>query len=238
MKIWKQLLWADKLSSLGRIAAGMAHEIKNPLAAIKGLTQSLDCNPHDAEVLKNFKEVVPKEIDRLNNLVEKLAQLGKPPTLGFVQVDINTLIENTLWLFQNRCRKRNIAIIKDLNPLPKIEADPEQLTQVLTNLILNAIQAMPEGGELKLKTQSLDSTRDKNLKLKNNEQIIIEISDTGKGISEEDLKNIFEPFVSSKEDGMGLGLSITYKIIKDHKGKIEVGSEIGKGTRFMITFQS
>jgi signal transduction histidine kinase len=224
LKAQKQLLMADKLSSLGRVAAGLAHEIKNPLAAVKGMVQTMGNNLNDPEFVKDFKEVVPKEIDRLNNLVENLVRLGRTPKLQFSQVNVNTLIESTLKLFENRCQANNIRINKDLHPVPEIKADPEQLTQVLTNLILNAIQAMPKGGELSFGSR-----------VASHGSIVVEISDTGHGIPGEKLKDIFEPFFSTKEEGLGLGLAITYKIIKDHGGEIEVESEVGRGTRFKIT---
>lgn len=218
----KQLLLADKLSSLGRIAAGMAHEIKNPLAAIKGMTQAIEQNPEDAETLKDFKEVIPKEIDRLNNLVENLVRLGKQPKPQMTKVDINNTLENMLKLFESRCRNHKIEIKKDLQPVPEIKADKEQLIQVFTNLMLNAIQAIKNNGTLSIKTQNL------------NNNVILEISDTGQGIAPKKLKSIFEPFFSTKEEGMGLGLAVTYKIIKDHGGEIEVESKLGQGTKFRI----
>lgn len=218
----KQLLLADKLSALGRTAAGLAHEIKNPLAAIKGMTQAMEQNMGDPEFQKDFREVVPREIDRLNNLVEGLVRLGRTPKLQFSQVDLNALLENTLKLYEGRCRSHHIRIARELGRLPEIKADPEQLNQVFTNLVLNAIQAMPGGGTLTISSQRRDDL------------VMIEIADTGRGIAEEKLKDIFEPFFSTKEEGMGLGLAITYKIIKDHHGEIEVESNVGKGTRFSL----
>lgn len=221
----KQLLMADKLASLGRIAAGIAHEIKNPLTAVKGMTQALEMNPDDKECLSDFKEVVPKEIDRLNNLVNNLVRFGKSPKLQFKQVDVNTIIENALRLFSSRCRNRNIEIKKELGPVPEIKADPEQLTQVFTNLILNAIQAIgSDGGQISFKTQEV------------NNHVLIEVADSGQGIPQDKLKNIFDPFFSTKEEGSGFGLAITYKIIQDHKGEITVESKLGHGTKFRIGF--
>jgi len=228
----KQLLLADKLSALGRIAAGMAHEIKNPLAAIKGMTQAIERNPDDAETLQDFKDVVPKEVDRLSNLVENLAQLSRPPKAVLSQVNINAIIENCLLLFNNRCQNHHILVEKDLASLPLIKADGEQLSQVFTNLILNALQAMTDGGTLSIISRQLPEVG----------KIEVEIKDTGKGIHANQLKNIFEPFFTTKEDGMGLGLAITYKIIKDHGGEIAVrsqeigvGSGEGKGTSFTVS---
>lgn len=212
LKVQKQLLLADKLSALGRTAAGMAHEIKNPLAAIKGMTQAINLHPNDQEIMNDFKKVVLREIDRLTALIDNLTRLGRSPKLQFSQVNISELIENSLKLFASRCRSQNIDLINNLGPMPEINADPDQLTQVFTNLILNAIQAMPNGGKITLTGGVVE------------DKIALEVSDTGQGIPEDKLKDIFEPFFSTKEEGLGLGLAITYKIIKDHGGNIEVES--------------
>jgi len=219
----KQLLQADKLSALGRIAAGMAHEIKNPLAALKGMTQAIDKNANDPEFLEDFKRVVPKEIDRLDGLVDGMIQLGRPPRLIFAPVQLNELIEHDLKLFEHRCRNHQITIGKELGRLPEINADPQQLTQVITNLILNAIQAMPTGGKLTINTRATAGA------------VILEIADTGRGIPADKVKDIFEPFFTTREEGLGLGLAITYQIIKGHNGEITVESRVGEGTRFRIT---
>jgi two-component system, NtrC family, sensor histidine kinase HydH len=222
LKAQKQLLQADKLSALGRLAAGMAHEIKNPLAAIKGMTQAIDKNANDQEFLDDFKRVVPKEIDRLDGLVDGMIQLGRPPRLVFAPVKINALIEDNLKLFEHRCQNHQIAIVKALGQIPEINADPQQLTQVITNLVLNAIQAMPNGGKLSISTRAATDA------------VILEIADTGRGIPEDKLKDIFEPFFTTREEGLGLGLAITYQIIKGHNGEISVESKVGEGTRFRI----
>ena len=212
----------ESLAKLGEMGATLAHEIRNPLAAIKGMSQSIERGINDPEFVKDFSEVVPKEIDRLNNLVENLVRLGRTPRPQLIPVKVNEVIESVLKLFDNRCRNKGIAVSKELNPLPEIEADPEQLTQVFTNLILNAIQAMPNGGELRINSRRAE------------DKTVIELADTGQGILEENLKTIFEPFFSTKDEGTGLGLAITYKIIKDFGGDIEVESEVGRGTKFII----
>jgi signal transduction histidine kinase len=224
LKAQKQLLMADKLSALGRTAAGLAHEIKNPLAAIKGMTQAIELNPDDPEILNDFKKVVPKEIDRLSVLIDNLTRLGRSPKLQYSRVNLVELVDDTLKLFESRCHNHHIAIVKKFGQLPTIKADPEQLAQVFTNLFLNAIQAMPRGGELSISGGGLP------------ERPVVEVSDTGHGIPKDKLKDIFEPFFSTKEEGMGLGLAITYKIIKDHGGDIEVESQVGRGTKFKVFF--
>ena len=223
LKAQEQLLLAEKQSSLGRVAAGLAHEIKNPLAAIKGMVQSIDQNLDDPEFISDYKAVVPREIGRLNNLVDNLLKLGKTPQPQIARTDVNEIIDNILKLFEQKCRSVPITINKELNPIPAVKADPEQLTQAFTNLILNAIQAMGSGGQLTVNS------------VQKGEKIIIGISDTGHGIPQDKLKDIFEPFFTTKVDGMGLGLAITYKIIKDHGGEIEVDSNVGSGTTFKVS---
>jgi len=219
----KQLLLADKLSSLGRIAAGMAHEIKNPLAAVKGMTQSIDKNVNDQEFMTDFKEVVPKEIDRINNLVENLLKFGRPPKPQISSVHVNAILENTIKLFENQSKKSNVKLNKALVALPKVQADADQLTQVFTNLILNALQVMPQGGEIDISSAPAGDSK-----------VVIEISDSGPGIKGDQLTRIFDPFYSTKEGGSGLGLAISYRIIKEHKGTIEAESKVGQGTKFII----
>jgi signal transduction histidine kinase len=230
LKNQKQLIQADKLSSMGRVAAGLAHEIKNPLAAVKGMIQTLDADSQDEEFMNDFRSVVPKEIERLNNLADNLTKLGKSTDLKFQPVKVNDVIEKALKLFGKQCQNQGIRVVSELAPASEITGDPEQLAQVFINLILNALQAMPNGGTLEIKSQKS--------KVKNNESIIIEITDTGHGIPQSDLKNIFEPFFSTKKEGSGLGLAVIYKIIKDHGGEIEVESEVNKGTRFRVALPS
>jgi len=223
LRAQKQLLMADKLSSLGRIAASLAHEIKNPLAAIKGLSQMIDKNINDREFMMDFKEVVPREIDRIDSLVGGMTKLGRETKPLHIKVNIDSLIDNVLKLFNSKIKGQNIELTKNLSSKIEINGDPEQLTQVFTNLLLNAIQAMPNGGKLEIKTSQFD------------QKVLIEIRDNGPGIPEDKLKDIFEPFFTTKEEGMGLGLAITYKIIKEHGGEIEVENNKDSGTKFRIT---
>ncbi len=221
----KQLLLADKLSSLGQIAAGMAHEIRNPLASIKGMSQAIEkaIANNDQETIKDYHAVVPKELERINTLVENLLQFGRPPKPQMTNVNINLVIEKTLKLFEHQLTSKNIKIVKKLEVLPEIKADPDQLTQVLTNLVLNAKDAMPEGGTLKISTSSPKTG-----------SVLIEVADNGIGIEADKLKHIFDPFYSTKKGGSGLGLAISFRIIKEHSGTIEAESAPGRGTTFKI----
>jgi len=220
--LYEELSQADKLSALGVITAGMAHEIKNPLASIKGLTQVLPENLSDSEFLKTYLEIVPRQLDRINNILSDLITFGRPAKLVFAPVNVHLILEKILKLLENACQEVKIQVIKEYGILPEIQADQEKLTQAFLNVVLNALEAMPEGGKLKIKTFSLNS------------QAVVEIADTGVGIPEENLRNIFDPFYSTKGKGSGLGLSTTYRIIKEHQGSIEVKSKVGEGATFSI----
>lgn len=222
-KLFYSLLRADKLASLGTLSAGMAHEIKNPLASLKAMTQVLDENIEDKDFIKKYQGVVERQIDRINGIVEKLLKFGQPQQLEVNEFDLNQVIEETLNLFDNQCQKTNIEIKKQMAQLPKINGDAEQIAQVFTNLILNAIQAMPQGGILTIKTSAKDS-----------DLLAIEISDTGIGIPHDKIDKIFDPFYSTKEKGTGMGLAVAYRSVKEHQGDIQVESAPGKGTKFSI----
>jgi len=222
-KLFRGLLRADKLAALGTLSAGLAHEIKNPLASIKGLTQVLEENLDDPEFVKKYHEIVPRQIDRINNLIEKLLRFGQPRELSLREFNLNRVIEEVLNLLENQCQKKGIAVERDLDNLPEIEGDSERLFQVFMNVFLNAIQAMPSGGILFIKSSVRSLT-----------YVCVEVCDTGMGIPADKLDKIFDPFFSSKATGAGMGLAVAYRIVKEHGGEINVESEVGKGTEFRI----
>jgi len=221
----KKLYQADKLATVGALAAGLAHEIKNPIAAIKGFSQVIGkaVEENDAEAIKDFKDVVPRQLDRINEIVEKLLTLSKPPKLERKKIDINVLLDEIVRLVEKQALKQRVEIVKSFEDLPQTLADPEQLTQAFLNLILNAIQSMPDGGQIEIRTKFMGTDR-----------ILVEIIDNGAGIPKEKLSKIFDPFYTTKTGGSGLGLSVTQKIIIDHHGRIDVESEVGKGATFKI----
>jgi signal transduction histidine kinase len=221
----KKLYQADKLATVGALAAGLAHEIKNPIAAIKGFSQVIGkaVEENDAEAIKDFKDVVPRQLDRINEIVEKLLTLSRPPKLEKKKIDINVLLNEIVRLVEKQALKQRVEIVKSFEDLPQTLADPEQLTQAFLNLILNAIQSMPDGGQIEIRTKFMGTDR-----------IVVEIIDNGMGIPKEKRSKIFDPFYTTKAGGSGLGLSVTQKIIIDHHGKIEVDSEVGKGTAFTV----
>jgi signal transduction histidine kinase len=238
----ENLINAEKLGSLGTMAAGMAHEIKNPLVSLRTFTQLLPQRFEDEEFRKKFMTVVPQEIDKINKIAESLLRFGRPHKPELTAVNINEILEEILALFDNEARKNNVRITTKLAELPKITADAGQISQALVNIVLNAIQAMQKGGELTVKTDVGEVIKLGSSSAEDEEEakpvpvVFIEITDTGVGIPEANLKNIFDPFFTTKEvGGTGMGLPITLRIIEDHHGTIRVKSQLGKGTTFLVT---
>ncbi|MDD5382519.1 MAG: ATP-binding protein [Candidatus Margulisbacteria bacterium] len=222
-QLFRSLLQADKLAALGTLSAGIAHEIKNPLASIKGLTQVLEENLGDPEFIRKYQEIVPRQIDRLNSLVEKMMRLGQPQELVMQTVDLKSVIEDVLKLLENQLREKKILVELKAEPLPELRGDAGQLSQVFTNFFLNAIQAMLDGGRLSV-----------GMKVEEMGRVCIEVSDNGAGIEADKLDKIFDPFFTTKNDGSGLGLAVVYRIIKEHNGDVQVESKPGKGTKFTV----
>jgi len=209
------------MSSLGTLSAGMAHEIKNPLSSIKGMTQILKENINDSDFIDKYMAIVLRQIDRINSIVENLLKLGKPTKKTFENVNLKELFSSILALVENECRKKSIEIKKELKDV-FAQVHPESLNQAFLNVLLNAIDAMQNGGTLSLSLDEKDG------------KIEIVIEDTGEGILKENLQKIFDPFFTTKEKGTGLGLSVFYKAIKENGGDVSVESGKGEGTRFNI----
>jgi len=228
------LIQAEKLTSLGQMAASIAHEVNNPLAGVLVYTQLLakkmGGDTLSKEVALDYLSKMETELTRSSKLIRNLLDFSRQSTPNLRGVNTNEIVAQAFSLVGHQAELQSIDVIKELAPsLPQVMADFDQLQQVCANLILNAIQAMPDGGRLTLRT-SLDS----------NDQIKIEVEDTGCGISEENLQKLFTPFFTtkSKGKGVGLGLAVAYGIIQRHKGRIEVQSEEGKGTTFTIYLEA
>lgn len=221
-----KLRQADRLAALGTLSAGLAHEIKNPLSAIKTFVQLLPRKLEQSSFMEKFNTTVPREIDRINQLVEDLLELTRRRVHPIVVLDVNSLILQVIDLHSEEMRKRQIRFENHLDrTLSPIEGDSERLFRAFSNLVINAIQAMPEGGLLTVASrEDLLSSR-----------IQISFKDTGIGMDEETAKNLFNPFFTTKDKGVGLGMALTHKIIEDHRGVIEVESEKGKGTTFLLS---
>ncbi|MFC1594297.1 nitrogen regulation protein NR(II) [Candidatus Omnitrophota bacterium] len=222
----EKLFHAEKLAYVGRLASSVVHEIRNPLTAIKTFVEYFPEKVNDPEYKDKFQRLVPKEIDRIDNVVNQLLDLAKPKQPKFQSVNITSAIDATLALLEESLRLKKINVKREYaSNEVMVQGDEEQLRQVFLNLFLNSIQAMNENGTLEVAV---------NLSSPNMKSVVICIKDDGCGISEEDLKNIFTPFFTTKEDGIGLGLIITQEIIKSHKGKISVQSKKNEGVKFII----
>ncbi len=225
----EQLIQAEKLTSLGQLVASIAHEINNPLSGVLAYTQLLarkmKSDKLPKEIALDYLSKMESELTRSTRLIRNLLDFARqsPPTLR--EVDINHVVNRAFDLVAHSAELQHIQVVKELDPsLPRLMADSEQLQQVCTNLILNAIQAMPEGGRLTLRTSTDDT------------QLKVEVQDTGCGISAENMRKLFTPFFSTKHEvkGVGLGLAVAYGIIQRHRGRIEVQSKEGEGTTFTI----
>jgi signal transduction histidine kinase len=243
----KEVAQAEKLKAVATLASGMAHEIKNPLTAIKTFSEYLPQKLEDKNFLNQFSKIAKKEVERINALVHQLMEFSRPAPLLKKQVDINQLIEETLNLLNSQMLTHRIepVIVNQTNPHGFLTADPNRLRQAFLNLFLNAIEAMPKGGTLTITTKTKYSHRNKasrmNAKSLNPNSLTpasmeITIEDTGCGVAKEDLPHIFDPFYSKKDGGTGLGLSITHGIVEEHNGRIRVESRLGQGTRVIIEF--
>jgi len=219
---------ADRLASLGTLTAGLAHEIRNPLVAIKTLTQLLPERLEDEEFRNHFLKIAAGEVDRISHLINELLDFARPsiPKLEFE--DVNSILDGMILLVSTESKKKNVHIEKQYaTDLPSVKVDREQIKQVFLNILLNAIEATPENGKITVKTHSF-------LKPGGEPYLQVEFKDTGCGIPQEYLEEIFNPFYTTKTTGSGLGLSISNQIVRDHKGYIDVESQKDKGTSFFI----
>jgi len=219
-----QLIRSEKLAALGQLAAGIAHEIRNPLTSINILIHSMTENlPPEHSRWEDLK-VIEEEISRINEIVDQFLRFAKPSPPLLEKVEVSPLFEETLQLLRPQIERQKISVQKDLRSLPPVTADREQMKQVILNLLLNAIQAMPKGGRLDLSGQvSADD-----------QWVQLSILDSGIGIPPEDIEKLFDPFFSTKEGGLGLGLSIAHRIVDQHHGKIEIESRPEQGTVFRL----
>ncbi len=221
-KAQEQLIQAAKLAAIGELAANVAHEINNPLTSIIGFVELMK-EYDDMELIKNRLEIIEHESIRARDIVRELLNFARKRPLQLSDVDINSLLREVSLLTRAQAKTGRVEIIEDYGDVPKIIGDSNQLKQVFVNIINNAIHAMPDGGKLHIITSQ------------NGNDIVVIFRDTGHGIPADILPRIFEPFFTTKrEKGTGLGLSISYRIIEDHGGRIEVESEEGKGTTFII----
>jgi len=214
-----------RLASVGRLAAGVAHEIRNPLSSIKGFATYFKERYQDIPQDQQTAAIMIQEVDRLNRVVSQLLELARPVTIKPQRINLNTLIDDSTKLIETQAAEKGIAIETRYSiPVAEIMVDPDQLNQVLLNIYLNAIESMGGGGELKIEILSNSETSG----------FEIQISDTGCGINSEDLSKIFDPYYTTKSSGTGLGLAITHNIMEAIGGQIKASSLQGRGTIFTI----
>jgi len=222
---------ADRLSSLGLLTAGLAHEIRNPLVAIRTFTQLLPERYDDAEFREGFQGLALKEVDRICGLINDLLSFARPSKPNVAPENVNDVVENIARILETQAKEKSVGIAREFGEnLPKVWIDREQMKQVFMNLILNAIQAMREGGSISISTRPVS----RNGAEPSGDFVQVEIRDTGIGIPEENLQHIFDPFFTSKDEGSGLGLAVSHQIVQEHGGFVTVESQIGKGTAFFV----
>ncbi|MGA2515205.1 MAG: ATP-binding protein [Thermodesulfobacteriota bacterium] len=225
---------ADRMASIGELASGIAHEIRNPLAGIQGAVQILAEKFPKEDPRTQVTEEIQKQIYKLERLVRDLLNYAKPVPANYLPTDINGLVDKVLSFFvRQRGMPADYRIEKKLfSSLPKTMIDPSSMEQAFLNIILNAQKAMPKGGTFTVSTVALPQRKDDGKEVRE-VQIIFE--DTGVGIPGENLNKIFNPFFSTRSDGTGLGLAITKNIVEQHGGRIDVQSRVNVGTKFIIT---
>jgi signal transduction histidine kinase len=225
LKLQDQLRHADRLATIGQLAAGVAHELNEPLGNTLGFAQlAKKCPGLPKQAEQDIEKAIIASL-HAREVIKKLMLFARPMLPKKTQVNLNQLVEEGLYFLESRCDKEGIELVRLFSPdLPEITADPAQLTQVLVNLIVNALQAMPEGGRLTVQT------------LTGEKHISLIVEDTGFGMSEEVMKKIFIPFFTTKDvnQGTGLGLPVVHGIVTSHGGSIQVNSKIGRGTRFEV----
>jgi len=225
---------ADRMASIGELASGLAHEIRNPLAGIQGAIQILAEGFPQEDGRRQVTDEIQKQIYKLERLVKDLLNYAKPVPANYLPTDINELIDKVLSFFMSqRGRSDHFKIQKSfLLSLPKIMIDPNSMEQAFLNIVLNAQKAMPAGGVFSVSTQLLNQKESDENEI---QEVQIVFGDTGVGIPKDNLSKIFNPFFSTRPDGTGLGLSITKNIVEQHGGRIEVESAVNVGTKFIIT---
>lgn len=232
----QRLARAERLATLGELAASLAHEIKNPLAGIGGAIQVMGEELPDEHPRKEIMREVLAQVHRLDRTVRDLLALARPGKPEFGPCDIHQVIDRTLILLAENPEAREVRVVRAYQPgIPPVDADGKQLGQVFLNLILNAVQAMPEGGQLTIRTALRDGSASNGEVHRGKGRIVeVAVSDSGPGIPPEALEEVFTPFVSTKRRGTGLGLSVSRRIVEDHGGWITAESPPGEGATLRV----
>jgi two-component system sensor histidine kinase AtoS len=237
-KMEAQIRRADRLASIGTLSAGMAHEIKNPLVALKAFTQMLPERYNDEDFRQTFSTLVHHEVERIDTIVNQLLEFSRPAKPNLVRVDLHPVITNSLKLVSEEAFKRHIKVESKLAAVnDAVMADRHQVQQVLLNLLLNAMDSMTAKGCLVVTTTVVEGQYSPTgADLAPRPYLRLDIADTGSGIAQDVLPHIFDPFFTTKSSGTGLGLTVAHGIIMEHGGMIDVESQMGQGTIFHIFF--
>jgi two-component system NtrC family sensor kinase len=238
----ERLRRADRLAALGTMAAGIAHDIRNPLTSILIFSQLMSLHHEDPDVRAKFDRVVPRELERVQAVIEDMMELARSSTLNLEPTNVNEVLAQVLELYEGQATTLGIKICREFAPdLPVCMADRKRLHRCFSNLIANGIQAMANGGELSIGTDRIPIISVPGLQpdpsaanARDASAIRVVIGDTGQGIPPDRLSRIFDPFYTTKEKGLGLGMAITHRIIEDHKGSIDVQSQVGIGSTFTM----
>jgi signal transduction histidine kinase len=221
--IVKKMKQTERLAVLGEFSAGIAHEIKNPLASIKNFTQLLDAEYDDPVFRQDFIEVVTTEVNRIDRIVTDLLDYARPRKMHFVSASVPEIIDDVLFSLDKQLGVQGIEMKTRMQDPPPVKADPEQLRQVFLNIIINAVEAMNGNGAIEITVEQTGR------------RVRISVSDSGPGVSADAARDIFSPFYTTKKDGSGLGLAISQRIISEHDGLIEVENNQQNGARFIIS---
>jgi signal transduction histidine kinase len=220
---YERMKRTERLYAIGQLSAGLAHEIRNPLASLSGTIGILRRNPSAAEKRSECLDIMDKECRRLNNLLTSFLDYAKPRPPRLLEIDIPPILDSVIGLVSHTLDQKAIAFRKETAlRLPVLKCDPEQLKQVLVNLLINAIQASSDGGEILLQARMRGSS------------LLIQVKDQGVGVSVDDLDKIFDPFYTTKENGTGLGLSVAYQIIEQLGGSVTAERNADRGMTFSV----
>ncbi len=220
-----KLAESERLATLGRMVASVSHEIKSPLGIIRSTSELMASQMDESDPSRKLSEVIVEECTRLNSIVTEFLDFARPQVPNIRDCDVGELLQRNLSALAPELEKNNIRVVDDLNAAPTIQADPDMLYRAFLNILVNAVQAMPDGGSLGVSARPGPNGRG----------CRIEVDDTGEGLSAEAGERVFEPFFTLKEQGSGLGLAIVKSIVEAHGGNIELTSQLGRGTRVVIT---
>lgn len=225
-KLEEQVQRAERLAAVGEIAAGLAHEVRNPLMSIRGFAQLLqEENPKGEQ--NAYLDIIVRETERMNRLIEKLLFYARPSANCLEEIDLNAVIANSLLLVDSQLRQRQIRILLRLShEVPAVFANEEQLKQVLLNIFINALQAIGEKGQIRVSSRYI----------RREKQVQVSVVDSGGGIPAENMERIFDPFFTTKEQGTGLGLSVAFRLMETWGGSVRAYSKTGQGSKFLLIF--